>query len=195
MPRVDRRHDCRVMHRIGALGHLQLAGEDRAGLAQPGGHGAVDTRAPVAERDRAHMRGCVLGRAEVLEAEGDAVERALDGAARDLLVRLCRLPGRDIRHHRGVAAERAISPFDPRERVRRHLGGGDLPRLNLRRDLGQHQLVQVRHPNLRPQWWAPIERQSRRPRKANLPACAGQAACHRHHDAWLHQLDDGIMAP
>ena len=135
------------MHREGALGHLQLAGEDRAGLPKPRGHAAVDAGAPVAERDRADMGRRVLGQAEVLQAEGDAVERPPVVAGRDLLVRLRRLPGRDIGHHRGVAAQPAIQPLDPRERMRRHLGSGDLPRLNLRRDLGQHQLVQVRHPN------------------------------------------------
>ena len=130
------------MDRVGALGHLQLAGEDRARLPQPCGYGAVDAGAPVAERDRADMRGRILRRAEVLEAEGDAVERPPDGAARNLLVRLRRLPGRDIGHHRGVAAQRVLQPLDPREHVGRYLGSGDLPRLNLRRDLGQHQLVQ-----------------------------------------------------
>ena len=89
----------------------------------------------------------VLRRAEVLEAEGNAVERPPDRAGRDLLVQLRRLCGRDIGGHGGVAAERAVQPLDPREHVRRHLGCGHRARGDLRRDLGQHQLVQVRHPN------------------------------------------------
>ena len=156
------------MDRVGPLGHLQLAGKDRAGLPEPRHDGAVDARTPVAERHRADMGGCVLGQAEILEAEGDAVQRASHRAARDLRVRLRGLLGRDVGHHGGVAAERAVQPLDPRERVGGDFGGRHLPRPNFRRDLGQHQLVQIRHPNLPSPWWRPIERQSRRPRKANL---------------------------
>ena len=191
MPGVDRRRDRGVVHRIGALGHLQLAGEDGAGLAQPRRHGAVHARAPVAQRDRAHVGGRVPGQAEVLEAEGDAVERPAHPPCRDLLVRLRRLFGRHVGHHGGVAAERAVQPLDPRQRVRRHLGGGHLARGDLGRDLGQHQRVQVRHANLRPRWWPPIERQSPTPRKAILPAL--RHACRRPVLPCRHST--GMMAP
>ena len=76
------------------------------------------------------------------------MQRTSYGAAPDLLVRLRGLLGRDVGHHGGVAAERAVQPLDPRERVGGDFGGGHLPRPNFRRDLGQHQLVQIRHPNL-----------------------------------------------
>ncbi len=128
VPRVDRHGHVRVVARIGALRHGELAEDHGAGRAQPrhdrrvlgGAEAAVDRHAGGGRR--------VAGPQQVLDGERHAVERAAAPAGRDLAVGGLRLGEGALGHDGLVSVQRGVERGDAVQHRPRQLGGGQVAR-------------------------------------------------------------------
>jgi len=101
-----------VVLAIGRLGHLQLAEQHSAGLAQPSHNGRILSW-PVLPTDRHAGRGWnALRIAEVLDRDRNALQRTATEALPDFVVGQFRLLHRQVGGYGGVAFQAAIKPPD-----------------------------------------------------------------------------------
>ena len=91
---------------------IVLAEQDRARGVEPRGNGRVLGRHAVGEDTRTAGRSDPLRVDEILERDGDAVERATVPAGGDLPFGFTRLSPRHLRRHGDKRVQRA-APFDP----------------------------------------------------------------------------------
>jgi len=111
---------------LGVIGHAQrelvrrrLAEDDRAGRAQPGGDGRVDTLAPVGCQHPAVRCGRrVLGGDDVLDGQRDPLQGARVDAVAERLVRLRGRFQRGLGHDRDERPERLLHALGPFEQGR-----------------------------------------------------------------------------
>ena len=105
VPGVNRWRHTGVMHGIGALGHVQLAKHDRAGLEQFSDHGAIGLRNVVCVDRHAGRGDHALGIAQVLDADRNAMHRPAKITAHEIGFCLARLLECDLAGHRQITSQ------------------------------------------------------------------------------------------
>lgn|GEM_PF-3122367 len=143
VPGIDRRGDRRVVDAVGALGHLQLAQDDRAGALQARHDRRILRRHMAAVDRHAGGRRDALGIAQILDRDRHAVQRAARGARGGLGVETRRVGQRTVSGQCREAPEPAIDPGDAIEHRSRQFDGRELARLQAPRDLVERQVVQI----------------------------------------------------
>jgi hypothetical protein len=128
------------MIRIGALGALQLAEQDRAGLAQFAHDSGIFRRVELLVNCHSGRRRHVPCPAQVLHRNGDTVQWSADRAAHDVRFGCAGLCHCGFRHHQGVAPQLAVELFDAGELRRGRFDGRQLPCVKL---AGQFQQAKV----------------------------------------------------
>ena len=96
VPGIERRRDVGMVVGERALGELQLAEQDGAGLAQLAHDGRVDARDEVAVQRHARRGGDAFGPAQVLDRDRHAVQLRQDLAPADHLLGRARLRQREL---------------------------------------------------------------------------------------------------
>ena len=125
--------DVRMVVGERAFGELELAEQDRAGLAQLAHDRRVDRRHEVAVQRHARRGGDALGPAQVLDGDRHAVQLRQDLAPADHLLGGARLLERQLGRDQGVRLQRRIEALDPAQHLlgqldRRDLARGEEPR-------------------------------------------------------------------
>ncbi len=143
IPGIDGRIDVRMMVGERALGQLDLAQQDGAGLPQALHHRAVFAGLKLPVDRRSERGGRVEGPAQVFHRDGHPVQGAAHLALRDLPVRLAGSRHRAVLHEQDVALEAAVQFVDAFELP---FGDGfrrDLAGLNGLADFAQSHVVQI----------------------------------------------------
>src|SRR5690606_30803394 len=121
VPRVERGPQVGVVGRQGGLGHLRLADDDGARRPEACDDRAVRGGDVLGQGDRACGRGRPLDPAQVLDGDGDAVQRAARTTVRELLGQSLRLGHRLVGQDHRVGVQGRVVLLDPLERRRRGL--------------------------------------------------------------------------
>ena len=96
-----------------ALGELELAEQDGAGLAQLAHDGRVERRHEVAVQRHARRGRDAFGAAQVLDRDRHAVQLRQDLPPSDHLLGVARLRERELGRDEGVRLQRRVEPLDP----------------------------------------------------------------------------------
>ena len=132
------------MQPVGALGHLQLAQDDRARLLQSRHDGRVRGGNVLAVNRHAGGGRHARGVAQILHRDRHAVQRAARLARSGLGVEARGVLQRTFGRHRGIALEPGIERLDAVENRPGRLDRRQLARLQAPRDLIERQVVQIR---------------------------------------------------
>jgi hypothetical protein len=124
---------------------VRLPEQDRARLAEHGGHGRIAFRDTAAENGRAGGRFDACGVVQVLESDGDAVERAAVDAGPELFLCVRSVGKGPLGRHQDEGVQPGIEPRNPVEAGAGELGGGEFAALDGAGGLGDGQAGWVGH--------------------------------------------------